>query len=127
MEDKTKALCEELMLIIMIIFNERGKGILFYSLYPVFNYGFGTISDLLKVLVNEGYVNVIFDLKEQPEDYPDEFLPKEEQIQKLHLCNHYTTYIFPTSEGLQFVKNNLKQAIEENREIKFTGLLHPLK
>jgi hypothetical protein len=127
MEDKTKALCEELMLIIMIIFMEREKGILFHSLYPVFNYGFGTISDLLKILVKDGYVNVCFNLDEQPEDYPDLFLPKEEQVKKLHLCNHDTTYIFPTSKGLELVKENLKQAVAENREIKFTGLLHPLK
>ncbi|HNX03232.1 MAG TPA: hypothetical protein PLE33_04585 [Candidatus Cloacimonas sp.] len=127
MDEKTKALCDELLLIIMIIYKEQEKGIKFHSLYPVFNYGFGTISDLLKILVKDGYINVIFNLDEQPEDYPDEFLPEEEQIKKLHLCNHDTTYIFPTSKGLELVKENLRQAVAENREIKFTGLLRPIK
>lgn len=98
-DDKTKRLRDELLLIIMVSTVNVGPGIRFDRLYRPFNYGFGTISDLLKSLVSDGLVAVSFNLPDQPNGYPDEFLPNEEQIKKLHLCFDQSTYIFLTLEG----------------------------
>ena len=99
MDEKTKHLREELLLLIMVLTVDVGHGIRFDQLYRPFNYGFGTISDLLKILVTDGLVGLCFDLDEQPSGYPDEFLPNEEQIKKLHLCFDQSTYVFLTPKG----------------------------
>jgi hypothetical protein len=57
------------------------------------------VSDLLKGLVTDGLVEVCFDLDEQPCGYPDEFMPQEQQVKKLHLCFDQSTYVFLTPKG----------------------------
>ena len=99
MDEKTNQLRDELLLLIMVVKAEVGCGIRFDQLYRPFNYGFGTISDLLKGLVTDGLVEVCFDLDEQPCGYPDEFMPQEQQVKKLHLCFDQSTYVFLTPKG----------------------------
>ncbi len=99
MDEKTNQLRDELLLLILVITDEVGHGIRFDRLYHPFNYGFGTISDLLKTLVTDGFVGMCFDLHDQPSGYPDEFIPHEQQVKKLHLCFDQSTYVFLTPKG----------------------------
>lgn len=99
MEDKWTQMRNELFILIFVFAAEVRNGIRFDSFYRRFDYGFGTISDLLKELVRDGWVDVCFDLQDQPMWYPEKFLSKEEQIERLHLCCDKTTYIFLTPIG----------------------------
>lgn len=115
MDDKTKQLRDELLLLIVVFTVDIGPGIRFDHLYRPFNYGFGTISDLLKSLVTDGLVNVCFDIHDQPSGYPDNYLPRKEQVQKLHLCFDQSTYIFLTLEGRDYaltILQNMKESSE---------------
>lgn len=121
MDEKTKALCDELLVIIVLFYTKIEQGIRFEHLYSVFNYGFGTISDLLKILVSEEHVRISFDQEKPPIGYPEECLPIPEQVQKLHLCSDWNTYIFPTPEGRVQVVEILTELKDQNREFKFTA------
>jgi hypothetical protein len=99
MDDKVTQLRDDLLLLIVVFTVEVGTGIRFDRLYRPFNYGFGTISDLLKRLVNDGLVAACFDLHDQPQM---SLLPNEEQIKRLQLCFDQSTYIFLTLEGRDF-------------------------
>ena len=99
MDEKTSKLRDELLLLIMVLTAEVGHGIRFDRLYRPFNYGFGTISDLLMNLVTDEFVGMCFDLHDQPSGYPNEFMPQEQQVKKLHLCFDQSTYVFLTPKG----------------------------
>lgn len=113
MDDKTKRLRDELLLLIIVFTVDVAPAIRFDWLYRPFNYGYGTICDLLKSLVSDGLVAVSFDVHEKPSGYPDEFLSREEQKKKLHLCFDQSTYIYLTPDGRDYgvkVLQTMKQS-----------------
>jgi len=124
MDAKRQALCEELLVIIVLSFCERAQGLRFERLYPMFNYGFGTISDLLKDMVADDQVCVCFECDCPPIGYPDNFPPSDEQIKKLHICDDSRTYIYPTEKGRLIVLQIVSDIQDNKREFRFSGMLN---